>query len=192
MWNVARSFMVAAVAAAGFVIAYAPLSAQPPPRCDFISGGGYVITDHDAKANFGSHAGCKNGAFWGYFNYVDHGGALETAPYHVSSLAITGYFEIAPNVRDVCGIAQTNADEPRPSTSAYGWWRRRAWNTRGLWDSSVQRLPREGACRLAMAALAGGTSSSIIPILPARRRIRCPTKTPCVQACRAPTGGSID
>ena len=32
----------------------------------------------------------------------------------MSSLEITGYIEIAPNVRDVCGIAQTNADEPQP------------------------------------------------------------------------------
>ncbi len=114
MWNVARSFMVAAVAAAGFVIAYAPLSAQPPPPCDFTNAGGFVITSSGAEANFGAHAGCKNGAFWGYLNYVDHGGYLETAPYLVNSLEITGYFEIAPNVRDVCGIAQTNADEAQP------------------------------------------------------------------------------
>ncbi len=114
MWKVARSFMVAAVAAAGLVIASAPLSAQPTPRCDFITGGGFVITNDGANANFGSHAGCKKRAFWGHFNYVDHGGVLETTPYHVSSLAITGYLEIAPNVRDVCGIAQTNADEPQP------------------------------------------------------------------------------
>jgi hypothetical protein len=65
--------------------------------------------DPGAAANFGAHGGCKNGAFWGHVNYVDHG-FLET-PYHVSSTEITGYLEIAPNVRDICGIAQTNADE---------------------------------------------------------------------------------
>jgi len=108
MWKVSRSFMAAAVAAAGLVIVYTPVSAQPE-LCDSVSGGGFVVTNPGAAANFGAHGGCKNGAFWGHVNYVDHG-VLET-PYHVSSLEITGYLEIAPNVRDICGIAQTNADE---------------------------------------------------------------------------------
>jgi hypothetical protein len=114
MWKVVRSFMVAAVAAAGFVIAYAPLSAQPPPRCDSASGGGFVLTNSDAQANFGAHGGCKDGAFWGHVNFVDSGGYVETTPYHVRSVEITGYVEIEPNVRDICGIALTNADEVQP------------------------------------------------------------------------------
>ena len=113
MWNVARSFIVAAVAAAGFVIAYAPLGAQPTPRCDSISGGGFVITN-ETEANFGAHGGCKDGVFWGHVNFVDHGGYLGTTPYHVRSVEITGYIEIDTNVRDICGIAVTNADEPQP------------------------------------------------------------------------------
>ncbi len=110
MCKVARSFMAAAVAAAGLVITYTPVSAQPPP-CDFISGGGFVVTTTGSEANFGAHGGCKNGAFEGHVNFVDHAGYLETTPYHVSSTEITGYINVSENVRDICGIAQTNADE---------------------------------------------------------------------------------
>lgn len=113
MWRVARSFMVAVVAAVGFVITYAPVSAQLP-SCDFISAGGFIVTNTGAEGNFGADGGCKKRAFWGNVNYVDHGGFLETTPYHVSGIAVTGYIQIAPNVRDICGIAQTNADEPQP------------------------------------------------------------------------------
>lgn len=58
-------------------------------------------------ANCGAHGGCKNGAFWGHVNYVDH----STAPgYHVDSTEITGYLMDAgsPTARDICGIARTN------------------------------------------------------------------------------------
>lgn len=81
-----------------------------PVPCDFITGGGFVFKDSGAMANFGAHGGCKNGAFWGHVNYVDH----ETSPgYHVDSTEITGYLMDAPlpNARDICGIARTNHDE---------------------------------------------------------------------------------
>ena len=109
MWKVARSFTAAAVAAAGLVITYTPVSAQLPP-CDFISGGGFVVSG-GSEVNFGADGGCKKGAFWGHVNLVDHGEYLETTPYHVSSTEITGYFQHS-NERHICGIAQTNADEP--------------------------------------------------------------------------------
>ena len=86
-----------------------------PIPCDFITGGGFVFRDIDyAQANFGAHGGCKNGAFWGHVNYVDHGGWFYTViPYHVESTEITGYlFDPAhPNARDICGFARTNAGE---------------------------------------------------------------------------------
>lgn len=81
-----------------------------PVPCDFITGGGFVFTDSGAMANFGAHGGCKNGAFWGHVNYVDH----ETSPgYHVNSTEITGYLidPGIPNARDICGVARTNRDE---------------------------------------------------------------------------------
>ena len=94
MWNVARSFMVAAVAAAGFVIAYAPLSAQPPqapgnaqppPVATPSAAVDSSSRTMGSKANFGAHGGCKDGAFWGHVNFIDHGGYLETTPYGARS-----------------------------------------------------------------------------------------------------------
>src|SRR6266851_4348656 len=70
----------------------APVSAHfIPSPCDFITGGGFIFRDDGARANFGAHGGCKNGAFWGHVNYVDHGGFNGATPYHVDSTEITGY-----------------------------------------------------------------------------------------------------
>jgi hypothetical protein len=84
-----------------------------PSPCDFITGGGFVLTDSGEKANFGSHGGCKDGAFWGHVNYVDHGGSSGVSPYHVDSTEITAYGEdpAFPNAREICGMATTNAGE---------------------------------------------------------------------------------
>ena len=96
-----------------------PTEPSVPVPCDFITGGGFVFLDLGARANFGSHGGCKNGAFWGHVNYVDHGGFLNATPYHVDSTEITGYLilpiDVAPpTARDICGFARTNAAEPQP------------------------------------------------------------------------------
>jgi hypothetical protein len=107
----------AAVAALGFgatlatisapVTVEARMEAQVPDPCDFATSGGFVVNPLTGKkANFGVHGGCKNGAFWGHLNFVDHANG-----YHVNSVEVTAY--LAPNgveapVRDVCGIAQTN------------------------------------------------------------------------------------
>ena len=84
-----------------------------PSPCDFVTGGGFVFTDTGARANFGSHGGCKHEDFWGHVNYVDHGGFAGQAPYHVDSTEITGYLidPAFPNARDICGFARTNAGE---------------------------------------------------------------------------------
>jgi hypothetical protein len=109
------AFTVAACIAVGAAfISIAPLSAHYVPiPCDFITGGGFIITDSGNMANFGSHGGCKNGAFWGHVNYVDHGGYNGALPYHVDSTEITGYLidPAFPNARDICGWARTNAGE---------------------------------------------------------------------------------
>ncbi|TMG79621.1 MAG: hypothetical protein E6H75_00390 [Betaproteobacteria bacterium] len=78
-----------------------------PAPCDFITGGGWVITDSGAKANFGAHGGCKNGAFWGHVNVVDHS---TNPPGHLRSTQITGYLmdPAFPNARDICGIGIIN------------------------------------------------------------------------------------
>ena len=76
-----------------------------PKPCDFTTGGGYVINDAGAHANFGLVAGCKHHEFYGHVNFIDHNFEL-----HVSSLTITGYTEIhgGTNRRDICGVAETN------------------------------------------------------------------------------------
>jgi hypothetical protein len=76
-----------------------------PSPCDFVTSGGFVITDTGKEANFGAHGGCKHDGFWGHLNYVDHG-----TGYHVDSVEVTGYVTPSQgsNVRDVCGTATTN------------------------------------------------------------------------------------
>ncbi|MDO8476829.1 MAG: post-COAP-1 domain-containing protein [Candidatus Rokubacteria bacterium] len=80
-----------------------------PSPCDFVTSGGFVVTDSNVMANFGVHGGCKKGNFWGHVNYVDHG-----TGYHVDSIQITGYVDPSPpsNTRDICGVATTNVSEP--------------------------------------------------------------------------------
>jgi hypothetical protein len=86
-----------------------------PSPCDFTTGGGFVITDQGNHANFGLVAGCKNGGYYGHFNFVDHDTSGMFAGLHVSSTQITGYFDPclngcgnAPKYRDICGTAKTN------------------------------------------------------------------------------------
>lgn len=85
--------------------------ATVPSPCDFITSGGFVVTDAGKMANFGAHGGCKHDGFWGHVNYVDH-----NTGYHLDSVQITGYLTPSPgsNIRDICGLATTNAAEPQP------------------------------------------------------------------------------
>ena len=85
--------------------------ATVPSPCDFITSGGFVLTDTSKEANFGAHGGCKHDGFWGHINYVDHG-----IDYHIDSIAITGYLTPSPgsNIRDICGMATTNRAETQP------------------------------------------------------------------------------
>ena len=73
-----------------------------PAPCDFITGGGWVLGDSGAKVNFGAHGGCKNGAFWGHVNALEHS---TNPPAHLRSTRITGYLmdPAFPNARDICG-----------------------------------------------------------------------------------------
>jgi hypothetical protein len=87
-----------------------------PTPCDFVTGGGYVFKDDGQMANYGVHAGCKNGEFWGHINYVDHGLGL-----HVRSTEITLYVRetladgtVLENTRDFCGKAIVNEDTENP------------------------------------------------------------------------------
>ena len=76
-----------------------------PAPCDFITGGGWVLTDAGAFVNFGSHGGCKHGEFWGHVNVLDHS---VSPPGHLKSTEITGYLmdPAYPNARDICGFGE--------------------------------------------------------------------------------------
>lgn len=87
-----------------------------PAPCDFITGGGWVVADSGAKVNFGSHGGCKNGAFWGHVNVVDHS---TNPPGHLKSTRITGYLmdPAFPNARDICGEGEVTINGGRFMTT---------------------------------------------------------------------------
>lgn len=105
-------------------------AAQDLP-CDFLTGGGFIITTEDAKANFGVGGSCKRGGnghgLWGHLQYIDHGTGL-----NVHWLTITGYFfctdpactspvpetEFAvPGTRMICGTARTNQPSPNDTVN---------------------------------------------------------------------------
>jgi hypothetical protein len=119
--------------AASRVIAQDQWSSVPSP-CDFVTSGGFVITDSGKKANFAVHGGCKNGEFWGHLNFMDH-----TTGYTIDSIGITGFLAPVPGAltRDICGLATTNRDEPQPV-----WFRVRLSDIAepGTWDEFGLRL----------------------------------------------------
>src|SRR5437667_3066824 len=80
-----------------------------PAPCDFITGGGWVWSDSGAHVNFGAHGGCKNGAFWGNVNVLDHS---YNPPAHLKSTRITGYLmdPAFPNARDICGEGEASVN----------------------------------------------------------------------------------
>ena len=98
--------------------------AQVPPPCDFLTGGGFIITTGGnthapANANFGVGGGCKDGSpTFGHLEYIDHGNGL-----NVHWTSITAYLTLLPllpddtstdvhgqptGTRRVCGTATTN------------------------------------------------------------------------------------
>src|SRR5882762_6915438 len=98
------------VAALALVLASGSASAW---ECDFLTGGGFIIRDSGAKANFGVGGGCKDGSpTWGHLEYIDHGTDL-----NVHWTSITAYIEVDSSTdsrgkptgaRRICGTARTN------------------------------------------------------------------------------------
>lgn len=103
------SLCVIPLALAGTLAANSARAHFVPAPCDFITGGGWVIANSGAKVNFGSHGGCKNGAFWGHVNVLDHS---TNPPGHLKSTRITGYLmdPVFPNARDICGEGEVSAN----------------------------------------------------------------------------------
>jgi hypothetical protein len=96
------------LALAGALTADSAYAHFTPAPCDFITGGGWVLSDSGAKVNFGAHGGCKNGAYWGHVNVVDHS---FNPPGHLRSTRITGYLidPQFPKARDICGEGVVDA-----------------------------------------------------------------------------------
>jgi hypothetical protein len=96
------------LALAGALTAGSAYAHFTPAPCDFITGGGWVLSDSGAKVNFGAHGGCKNGAYWGHVNVVDHS---FNPPGHLRSTRITGYLidPQFPKARDICGEGVVDA-----------------------------------------------------------------------------------
>lgn len=66
-----------------------PEAPPPPPpgaSCDFVTGGGWIVTASGVKATFAVSGGTKSGDFWGTLNYIDHNTGM-----HVHSTAVTAY-----------------------------------------------------------------------------------------------------
>lgn len=92
-------------------------SASAWVRCDFLTGGGFIVRDSGAKANFSIGGSCKPGGdghgLWGHLEYIDHGTGL-----NAHWLTITAYvFDDTgtdpktgqpTGTRIICGTARTN------------------------------------------------------------------------------------
>src|SRR5437773_1864963 len=104
---------VSVCCALGFGIpAHALNTTRPSPCSDFVTAAGWITgTPSGADANFGAAGGIRNGAFWGYLDYIDHGNGT-----HVNATAVTGY-AADPNDAD-CRIIDYNVTiDGQPGTA---------------------------------------------------------------------------
>src|SRR2546428_11527159 len=112
--TVVSALIMGGLVVTALALTRSPVSAQiVPDPCDFITGGGFVFKGDGARANFGAHGGCKNGAFWGHVNYVDHGGVGGAPPLPVDSVESTGDLVNpgVPHAPDICGRVRTETGE---------------------------------------------------------------------------------
>jgi len=90
-------------------LALALASGAANADCDFLTGGGFIIVNNGAHANFGVGGGCsKDGTpTWGHLEYIDHDIGL-----NVHWTSITAYFpdvlDVDAKARFICGKARTN------------------------------------------------------------------------------------
>lgn len=95
--------ILAAVTTCALAWGAAAIAWEVPPPSDFVTGGGWILRASGAKANFGVGGGTKNGSWWGHLEYIDHGTGL-----NVHGTQVTAYTYFDTNVRDICGVADTN------------------------------------------------------------------------------------
>ncbi len=82
--------------------------------CDMMTGGGFIVRQSGAQANFGVAGGCKKGSpTFGHLEYIDHGTGLNV---HWTSITAYQFVDMGtpnPNgqptgTRRICGTARTN------------------------------------------------------------------------------------
>src|SRR5437016_3829254 len=106
---------ISVLAVAALVLIGGAVGAQAQ-QCDFLTGGGTIMTTRGAKANFAVGGSCKKGGdghgLWGHLEYHDHGTGL-----NVHWTSITAYGEVFTGTdakgqpigsRLICGTARTN------------------------------------------------------------------------------------
>jgi hypothetical protein len=112
-WISTRS-LCALVGALVLTLGGSAVSAQdePPPPCDFLTGGGY-ITDpqgiQGTRANFAVGGGCKHESFWGHLQYHD-----KYIDVKIHGISITGYVPDPTdpvNARLICGTGRTKEED---------------------------------------------------------------------------------
>jgi hypothetical protein len=89
--------------------AHADVTCQGPPNCnssnDFVTGGGWIPTQSDPKANFAVAGGVKNGGLWGHLQYIDHGTGMK-----VKGTGVTKYMVTGPTTRHIEGTADIDGN----------------------------------------------------------------------------------
>lgn len=125
MRRTVRALGALGVAALALALSIAPASAwegeEPPqPPCDFLTGGGFIITTASgmhapAKANFGVGGGCKHGSpTWGHLQYIDHGNGLNVHWTSITAYQFHHQHDADAKTRQprggrlICGTARTN------------------------------------------------------------------------------------
>jgi len=89
--------------------AHADITCGGAPNCtgtDFVTGGGWIMTPWQSRANFAVAGGFKDGAYWGHLLYIDHGG---NGPM-VKGTGVTAYTmnSATPTARHIEGAAEVN------------------------------------------------------------------------------------
>ncbi len=87
--------------------AHADINCGGAPNCtgtDFVTGGGWIITPSQSRANFAVAGGFKNGAPWGHLLYIDHGA---NGPM-VKGTGVNKYTVTDSTTRHIEGTAEVN------------------------------------------------------------------------------------
>jgi len=87
--------------------AHADINCGGAPNCtgtDFVTGGGWIMTPSESRANFAVAGGIKDGAPWGHLLYIDH---RANGPM-VKGTGVTKYEVTGSTSRHIEGAAEVN------------------------------------------------------------------------------------